>query len=92
MTETIHIRHLQSEDIAAMRQMLNLFGQVFEDLPSYCEAQPDDAYLRNLLTSDTFIALTATVGDTTVGSLVTYVLPKFEQVRKEIYIYDLVVH
>lgn len=92
MTESIHIRHLQTEDIAAMRQMLNLFGQVFEDLPSYCDAQPDDAYLRNLLASDTFIALTASNGETIVGGLAAYVWPKFEQARKEIYIYDLAVH
>lgn len=83
----IKIRRLRGEDIAAMRDMLHLFGHVFEDIPTYCAAQPDDAYLRALLASDTFIALAASAGKTTVGGLTAYVWRK-----QEIYIYDLAVH
>ena len=83
----IKIRRLRGEDIAAMRDMLHLFGHVFEDIPTYCAAQPDDTYLRALLASDTFIALAASAGKTTVGGLTAYVWRK-----QEIYIYDLAVH
>ena len=54
-------------------------------------AQPDDAYLERLLASDTFIAIGGWKDDRPVGALAAYVLPKFEQRRSEIYIYDLAV-
>ena len=44
-----------------------------------------------LLASDTFIAIGAWKDDRPVGALAAYVLPKFEQRRSEIYIYDLAV-
>jgi aminoglycoside 3-N-acetyltransferase I len=44
-----------------------------------------------LLARDTFIALAALDGADVVGGLVAYELPKFEQARSEIYIYDLAV-
>lgn len=44
-----------------------------------------------MLESDTFIAVAAFTGEQVVGGLAAYVLPKFEQARSEIYIYDLAV-
>jgi len=64
---------------------------VFGDVATYRGAQPDDAYLSRLLASDTFIAIGAWHGTRAVGALAAYVLPKFEQARSEIYIYDLAV-
>jgi ribosomal protein S18 acetylase RimI-like enzyme len=60
-------------------------------VPTYTSNQPDDGYLKTLLTSDTFVALAALEGDTVVGGLAAYVLQKFEQARSEMYIYDLAV-
>ena len=72
--------------------MLTMFGHAFEDVPTYCGNPPSDAYLRRLLSRDTFIALAAIAKDGTVaGGLAAYVLEKFEQARSEIYIYDLAV-
>jgi aminoglycoside 3-N-acetyltransferase I len=71
--------------------MLAMFGEAFDDRPTYTQAQPDDTYLEKLLSSDTFIAIAALSGTTVVGGLAAYVLPKFEQARTEIYIYDLAV-
>src|SRR3546814_20940493 len=51
---------------------------------------PSTTRLRSL-GSDTFIALAAIKGDEVVGGIAAYVLPKFEQERSEIYIYDLAV-
>lgn len=48
-------------------------------------------YLERLLGRDTFIALAALEDDQVVGGVAAYVLPKFEQERSEIYIYDLAV-
>jgi aminoglycoside 3-N-acetyltransferase I len=71
--------------------MLSMFGRVFGDPASYMERQPDDPYLRNLLASDTFIAIAAVAGDKVIGGIAAYVLHKFEQARSELYIYDLAV-
>jgi len=68
-----------------------MFGEAFEDRETYTKTQPDDAYLVDLLSSKTFIAIAAISGQAVVGGLAAYVLPKFEQARKEIYIYDLAV-
>src|SRR3546814_17780780 len=57
----------------------------------YTTAQPATTYLRKLLDSDQFIALAAIEDAAVIGGLTAYVLPKFEQARSEIYIYDLAV-
>lgn len=74
-----------------MRKMLSMFGAAFEDPDTYAANQPSDDYLRDLLASTTFIAIAALDQSEVVGGLAAYVLPKFEQARSEIYIYDLAV-
>jgi aminoglycoside 3-N-acetyltransferase I len=64
---------------------------VFEDPDAYQSAVPSDEYLRSLLAKAHFIALVASAGGKVVGGLAAYVLAKFEQERREIYIYDLAV-
>jgi aminoglycoside 3-N-acetyltransferase I len=44
-----------------------------------------------LLARDTFVAVSATLDNAVIGGLAGYVLPKFEQARSELYIYDLAV-
>lgn len=84
-------RVLGPADLATMRGMLWLFGEVFAEPGTYTAAQPPDEYLRGLLGSSTFIAIAALDAERVVGGLAAYVLPKFEQARSEIYIYDLAV-
>lgn len=91
MNEPMHIKELGVSDVQAMRKMLGLFGKAFDDLPAYVGNQPDDAYLADLLARDTFVAIGAFVGGVLVGGLAADVLPKFEQKRAELYIYDLAV-
>lgn len=74
-----------------MRSVLDLFGREFEDVPTYSDRQPSDEYLVNLLRNQHFIALAAFDNEIVVGGLAAYLLPKFEQARSEIYIYDLAV-
>jgi len=85
------VRSLAAGDIGLMRQLLDVFGDTFEDKETYTGAQPRDGYLDSLLGGDTFIALAALQGDTVVGGLAAYELKKFERERSEIYIYDLAV-
>nr|WP_086124184.1 AAC(3)-I family aminoglycoside N-acetyltransferase [Hydrogenophaga sp. IBVHS1] len=82
---------LTEVDLSILRDMLAMFGEAFEDVPTYTRAQPDDAYLRDLLSGVSFVAVAALDGEKVVGGLAAYVLRKFEQARSEIYIYDLAV-
>lgn len=85
------IRVLNRDDAVLMRAVLTMFGKAFQEVQTYSDSQPSTAYLERLLESDTFIALAALKGDEVVGGIAAYVLPKFEQERSEIYIYDLAV-
>lgn len=85
------IRVLTPGDHALLRRVLALFGQAFGEPHTYTGRQPDDAYLQGLLARDTFVAVAALVDKEIVGGLAAYVLPKFEQARSEMYIYDLAV-
>ncbi|MFY0665094.1 MAG: AAC(3)-I family aminoglycoside N-acetyltransferase [Natronospirillum sp.] len=90
-TQDIVIKRLTSTDLDTMVGLNQLFGEVFDDLDRYTGQPPDADYLRDLLASDTFIALVAMQGKDVVGGLAAYELRKFEQRRSEIYIYDLAV-
>ena len=85
------VRALTPDDVPLMRQLLALFGRAFDDVESYSSHQPDDGYLEKLLNSETFIAIAALAEANAIGGLAGYVLPKFEQARSELYIYDLAV-
>ncbi len=88
---TFSIRALASDDIEPMRTLLDVFGKAFDDPGTYRGNPPDDAYLQKQLSDENFIVMAAFEGYEVVGGLAAYVLPKFEQARKEIYIYDLAV-
>src|SRR3546814_1833630 len=85
------VRLLGRDDVAPMRAMLAMFGEAFDEGRAYSDRPLGAAWLQRLLGSDTFIALAAIKGDEVVGGIAAYVLPKFEQERSEIYIYDLAV-
>ena len=85
------IRRLGPDDGDRMRELNALFGTVFDDADSYGSAEPGVDYFRRVLAREQVIALAAYSGSEIVGGLVAYVLDKLEQVRSEIYIYDLAV-
>ena len=85
------MRRLGAGDVATMRSVNAMFAAAFEDSASYETSPPSDSYLDRQLADDRTIVLAALEGPTAVGGLVAYVLPKFEQERSEIYIYDLAV-
>jgi len=82
---------LGADDVAAMRGLSSMFGSAFGDPDTYTGRPPDDAYLQRLLSSRTFVAVAALRGGDVIGGLAAYVLPKFEQARSEVYLYDLAV-
>ncbi len=82
---------LSVSDVPALKELLEVFGEAFEEPQVYQGAVPSDPYLKSLLGKDTFVALVALDGHRVIGGLAAYVLDKFEQERKEVYIYDLAV-
>ncbi len=85
------VKQLTTSDISELKELLKVYGEAFEDMPPYQNAVPSDAYLTSLLSKPDFITLVATHEEKIIGGLAAYVLEKFEQERKEIYIYDLAV-
>lgn len=74
-----------------MRALNTIFADAFEDPEHYAAASPDDGYLVRTLGLPHVIVLVAEEGDAVVGGLVAYELPKLEQARSEVYIYDVAV-
>lgn len=91
MSQSYRCRQLSQTDVEALRVLIAVFSAAFEDPDQYGSAVPSDRYLADLLASPTFIAVVAEHGDGIVGGIAAYELVKFEQERKEIYIYDLAV-
>jgi len=91
MAESFTLRRLAPGDVALFRGLNAMFGEAFEDAEAYGGAPPSAAYLEALLAKDHVIALAALSDDEVIGGLVAYELDKFEQQRREIYIYDLAV-
>ncbi len=86
----MEIHTLTTQDVTKFKSLLQVFAQSFDD-PEHHKAIPSDAYLESLLTKPHFLALVMMDGETIVGGLTAYELEKYEQERKEIYIYDLAV-
>jgi aminoglycoside 3-N-acetyltransferase I len=84
-------RQLMSADVALLKDLLRVFGEAFDEIETYQSSIPSDDYLTELLKKQHFIALVAMNGEEVVGGLTAYELDKFEQDRREIYIYDLAV-
>jgi aminoglycoside 3-N-acetyltransferase I len=83
---------LAVSDVGLLKQLLTVFGEAFKEFDTYQSAVPSDAYLRMLHSRPHFIASVATNDKKkVVGGLVAYELEKFEQDRRELYIYDLAV-
>jgi aminoglycoside 3-N-acetyltransferase I len=91
MPASFDVQRLMSADLPLVRALNALFGEAFSDPETYGAQRPTDAYLHALLGKEHVIALVALVDGQVVGGLVAYELEKFEQARREIYIYDLAV-
>ena len=82
---------LERSDVPRLKQLLAVFGEAFGDRATYLDAVPREAYLESFLADERCITVVAMDGDEVIGGLVAYELIKFEQERKEFYIYDLAV-
>jgi aminoglycoside 3-N-acetyltransferase I len=85
------IDQLTSRDVGRMREMLALFAHAFDDEPDDLADQPSDTYLADLLSKPHFVAIVASFDGRVVGGITAYQLDKYQQDRREFYIYDLAV-
>ena len=89
---TYSYRLLSDSDVPLLLQLLQVFGEAFDELQTYQGAVPSRQYLQALLARRHFMVLVALEqSGTVVGGLAAYELEKFERERSEIYIYDLAV-
>ena len=91
MSSPVTLQRLSSADVQTLRRLNRVFETAFEAPEDYGSAPPSDAYLRDLLAKEHVVALAALEDGEVVGGLVAYELDKFEQARRELYIYDLAV-
>src|SRR5262249_56205198 len=82
-------RRLTCADVSLLKELLRVFGEAFGEVDTYQHFLPSDEYLTRLMSQQHFIALVAMKGEEIVGGLAAYELDKFEQDRREIYIFDL---
>ena len=59
-----------------LRKLNSVFAEAFNDVDSYDDHPPSDAYLDRVLAKDDVIALVALADDKVVGGLVAYELAK----------------
>ncbi len=84
-------RQLTRAEVPLLKDLLRVFGEAFGEIETYQHSVPSNDYLARLLGKPHFIAVAAFDDATVVGGLAAYELDKFEQDRREIYIYDLAV-
>ena len=82
---------LPEQQLNLLRDVNRLYAEAFDDHESYLLRPSSDEWLKKLLANPLFIAIVAMDGEIVVGALTAYELPKLEQQRSEIYIYDLAV-
>jgi len=85
------LRRLELGDAELFRSLNAMFGAAFGEPDTFSAAPPSDAYLNALLAKEHVIALVALAEGEVIGGLVAYELDKYEQARREVYIYDLAV-
>ena len=87
-----HIKQVLPGEVDLVYELLSLFADVFDENETYRHNQPDRDYLIRHLENDSFLVVVALFGSKVVGGLTVFELTKFEQERKELFIYDLAVH
>jgi aminoglycoside 3-N-acetyltransferase I len=85
------IHRVGAADLKLMHGMLDVFGEAFHEPETFNARRPDDAYFRKLLSGPSFIAVAAVADNVVVGAAAAYELPKYEEARSELYLYDLAV-
>lgn len=85
------IRKLSSDEIGLAKQLFILFERVFNDAEISADELPDDRYLADLLSRESFHVFAAVAEGNIVGGITAYEMPMYMKKEKELYLYDLAV-
>jgi aminoglycoside 3-N-acetyltransferase I len=95
MKPSFTLLRLRPEHAHLVPGLQSMFGRAFDDGARWRDRRPSTTYTEKLLAKEHVIVLAALHGEAgkeqVVGGLVAYELPKIEEARSEIYIYDLAV-
>jgi aminoglycoside 3-N-acetyltransferase I len=85
------IVRIGGSQLAEARALNAMFSDAFEEPEQYRDHAPPDSWLMARLVDPNMISLVALDDGSVIGGLTAYILPKLEQQRSEIYIYDIAV-
>lgn len=88
MKERIVYQKLESNDLASLKALINVYEEVFE-MENF--TMPGDSYLQTVLLREALIFFVASVEKKVVGGLTAHVLPSVYFESAEVYVYDLAV-
>ncbi|SFC86891.1 Acetyltransferase (GNAT) family protein [Parapedobacter composti] len=86
--ENLRIEKLQAKDLTYFKDLIGLFGDVFE-MKAF--KLPADEYLSRLLANSDFHVFIALQEDAVIGGLTAYTLNQYYSTMPLAYIYDLAV-
>jgi aminoglycoside 3-N-acetyltransferase I len=84
----VEVKKLTRQDIDQFTALIRVFEDVFE-MENF--VMPDEAYLQNLLATDSFFVFVALSDNAVVGGLTCYILQQYYSTSPLVYIYDLAV-
>ncbi len=85
------VRRLGPADTELIPEINRMYGEAFEEVDEYISDPPGKARRRELLGNDNIVLIAAFDAGGVIGALTAYVLPKIEQNRSELFLYDLAV-
>lgn len=88
MTDHSTCIRLGQTDLVLFKELLMVFEEVFE-LKEYC--MPPDSYLQQLLGDPKFMVYVAVVDTKVIGGLTAFILPSYNFMSSEVYVYDLAI-
>jgi aminoglycoside 3-N-acetyltransferase I len=70
---------------------MQVFADTFEDQENYQSQPPSASYIANFLANASNLIWVVEYDGKVVGGLTGYILDKFEQERRELFVYDLAI-
>ena len=83
MDRPLDVRVLGPQDLSAMRRLLAVFGEAFEDAETYGGQPPTDAYLAGLLASPAFVAIAAFDGPAEMAGVAEWLRERIFRAKRQ---------
>ena len=87
----LEVRRLGPADTELIPEINRMYGEAFAEVDEYISDPPGKERRCELLGNDNMVLIAAFDAGEVIGALTAYVLPKIEQNRSELFLYDLAV-